>query len=149
MPATRVVLGKPNDWPAYGWDNEYGRREVAVQPFRAARRLVSNGEYYEFVMAGGYREQKYWSDTGWSWRTFRNLKWPTFWVPDGPAGLHRYKLRTLFETIEMPWNWPAEVEWPRGACLLRLEERARRRALPAALGSRAPRAARSGRGVGR
>ena len=107
--ATRVGLGKPSDWPSYGWDNEYGRREAAVQPFRAGRRLVSNGEYYEFVMAGGYREQKYWSETGWSWRTFRNLKWPTFWVPDGPAGLHRYKLRTLFEATEMPWNWPAEV----------------------------------------
>ncbi|MBK7234355.1 MAG: 5-histidylcysteine sulfoxide synthase [Sterolibacteriaceae bacterium] len=107
--ATRVVLGKPKDWPSYGWDNEYGRREVALQPFRAGRRLVSNGEYYEFVMAGGYREQKYWSGDGWSWRSFRNLKWPTFWVPDGPAGLHRYRLRTLFETIEMPWNWPVEV----------------------------------------
>jgi hypothetical protein len=29
--------------------------------------------------------------------------------PEGPAGLHRYRLRTLFETIPMPWNWPAEV----------------------------------------
>ena len=111
VPARRVALGKPRDWPSYGWDNEYGRREVAVQAFRAGRQLVSNGEFYEFVMAGGYREQKYWSETGWSWRTFRNVKWPTFWVPDGPAGLHRYTLRTLFECVEMPWNWPAEVNY--------------------------------------
>lgn len=109
LSATCLKLGKPRDWPSYGWDNEYGRREVAVQPFRAGKRLVCNGEFYEFVMAGGYREQKYWSEIGWSWRTFRNVKWPTFWVPDGPAGLHRYKLRTLFETVEMPWSWPAEV----------------------------------------
>lgn len=109
--ATHVALGKPRDWPSFGWDNEYGRRESAVQAFRAGRLLVSNGEFYDFVMAGGYREPKYWSDTGWSWRTFRNIKWPTFWVPDGPAGLHHYRLRTQFETIAMPWNWPAEVNW--------------------------------------
>jgi 5-histidylcysteine sulfoxide synthase/putative 4-mercaptohistidine N1-methyltranferase len=107
--AAKLTLGKPVDWPSFGWDNEYGRRELSLQSFRAGKRLVSNGEYYEFVRAGGYREEKYWSEAGWSWRTYRNSKWPCFWVPDGPAGLHRYRLRTLFETIEMPWDWPTEV----------------------------------------
>jgi len=107
----RFDLGKPLDWPSYGWDNEYGRRSVEVQPFRAGRRLVSNGEFHAFVVAGGYRERRYWSATGWEWRSFRNVKWPTFWVQHGPAGLHRFRLRTLFEEIAMPWNWPAEVNY--------------------------------------
>ncbi|MDG4594749.1 MAG: 5-histidylcysteine sulfoxide synthase [Candidatus Contendobacter sp.] len=109
VPGQPVTLGKPFDWPSYGWDNEYGRRETTVQPFQASRYLVSNGEFHAFVTAGGYREPRYWSETGWAWRSFRNLKWPTFWVLDGPAGLHRYKLRTLFEVIDMPWDWPVEV----------------------------------------
>lgn len=109
--ATSVRIGKPRDWPSYGWDNEYGERRAAVQPFAAGRTLVSNGEFHAFVRDGGYRERRYWSDVGWEWRTFRNVKWPTFWVPDGPAGLHRYELRTLFEQITMPWNWPVEVNW--------------------------------------
>ena len=109
VPGQTVALGKPPDWPSYGWDNEYGRRETALQPFRASRHLVSNGELHAFVAGGGYRERRYWSETGWAWRSFRNLKWPTFWVPDGPAGLHRYRLRTLFEAIDMPWDWPVEV----------------------------------------
>ena len=28
--ATSVTIGKPLDWPTYGWDNEYGRRDVQV-----------------------------------------------------------------------------------------------------------------------
>ena len=111
VPGQPVALGKPTDWPSYGWDNEYGGRETAVQPFQANRYLVSNGEFHEFVVAGGYREPRYWSETGWDWRTFRNLKWPTFWVPDGPAGLHRYRLRTLFEVIAMPWDWPVDANY--------------------------------------
>jgi 5-histidylcysteine sulfoxide synthase/putative 4-mercaptohistidine N1-methyltranferase len=110
--ASRVVtLGKPIGWPSYGWDNEYGQRTVTLQPFQASRYLVSNGEFHHFVTAGGYREQRYWSETGWEWRCFRNLKWPTFWVLDGPAGLHRFKLRTLFEVITMPWDWPVEINY--------------------------------------
>lgn len=107
--ATRVTLGKPSDWPSYGWDNEYGSRSARVEAFRASTQLISNGAFYEFVAAGGYREERFWSPTGWAWRSYRNIKWPTFWVQDGPAGLHQYKLRTLFELIDMPWNWPAEV----------------------------------------
>lgn len=107
--ATRITLGKPADWPSYGWDNEYGSRSVRVEAFRASTQLVSNGAFHEFVAAGGYREDRFWSPNGLAWRSYRNIKWPTFWVPDGPAGLHRYKLRTLFEVIDMPWDWPAEV----------------------------------------
>ncbi|HRZ07550.1 MAG TPA: 5-histidylcysteine sulfoxide synthase [Candidatus Competibacteraceae bacterium] len=109
VPGQTLVLGKPADWPSYGWDNEYGRRETTIPSFQASRYLVSNGEFHTFVTAGGYREPRYWSATGWEWRSFRNLKWPTFWVLDGPSGLHRYRLRTLFEVMDMPWDWPVEV----------------------------------------
>ncbi len=54
---------------------------------------MTNGQFWQFVKAGGYNQPSYWSKEGWGWRTFRNVKWPTFWVPNGPAGLHQYKLR--------------------------------------------------------
>ncbi len=123
-PGQTLRYGKPWNWPSYGWDNEYGQREVVVQPFQVSRALVSNGDFYQFIVAGGYREQRYWSETGWDWRCFRNVKWPTFWTLDGPAGLHHYRLRTLFELIAMPWDWPAEVNYheAKAYCAWRTEQ---------------------------
>jgi 5-histidylcysteine sulfoxide synthase/putative 4-mercaptohistidine N1-methyltranferase len=119
-----VQYGKPWGWPSFGWDNEYGEQEKRVRAFAASRQLISNGEFHAFVQAGGYREQRFWTDEGWQWRTFRNTKWPTFWVPDGPAGLHRYKLRTLFDVIDMPWDWPAVVNYheAKAYCAWRTEQ---------------------------
>ena len=109
--ATRVVLGKPNAWPTFGWDNEYGKDQREVSSFKASKYLISNGEFFQFVQAGGYEQRRYWSESGWGWRQFRNVKWPTFWVQDGPAGSHRYKLRTTFSEISMQWSWPAVVNY--------------------------------------
>ena len=106
-----VQLGKPVDWPSFGWDNEYGGRSAKVGSFRVQRCLASNGEYLDFVKAGGYLDPDYWSKEGWEWRQYRNAKWPTFWVSAGPAGMHDYRLRSLFEIIEMPWSWPVEVNF--------------------------------------
>ena len=108
---TRVNLGKPHGWPTFGWDNEYGQDQREVNSFQASKFLISNGEYFRFVKAGGYEQRRYWSESGWGWRQFRNVKWPTFWVQDGPAGSHRYKLRTTFSEIAMQWSWPAVVNY--------------------------------------
>jgi 5-histidylcysteine sulfoxide synthase/putative 4-mercaptohistidine N1-methyltranferase len=109
QPKTQVSLGKPQAWPSYGWDNEYGSETAPCPAFFAAQFLVSNGEFKRFVQAGGYSRGEFWSPEGWAWRCFEHTMRPTFWVPEGPAGLHQYKLRTIFQVIEMQWSWPACV----------------------------------------
>lgn len=104
-----VHLGKPENFPSFGWDNEYGTRTVRVPAFTAAEHMTTNGEFWQFVADGGYRTREYWCDDGWAWRTHRNRKWPFFWQAVGPAGSHEYKLRTIFETVSMPWSWPVDV----------------------------------------
>lgn len=118
-----VTIGKPADAPSFGWDNEYGARASDVRAFSASTYLVSNGEMYEFVRAGGYVERRHWTDEGWRWRTHRNAKWPAFWVPVGPAGLHHYALRACFELLEMPWSWPVVLNYheARAYCAYRTE----------------------------
>jgi len=44
-----VTIGKPADFPSYGWDNEYGHKEMSVASFKANKFKISNGEFYEFV----------------------------------------------------------------------------------------------------
>jgi len=106
-----VELGKPRDHPAYGFDNEYGSRTVQVPDFRASEHMVTNGEFWHFVQSGGYRTQRYWSEDGWGWRKYRNMKWPFFWETDGPEGSMRFKLRTIFEIQDMQWDWPVDVNY--------------------------------------
>jgi 5-histidylcysteine sulfoxide synthase len=106
-----AVLGKPAAFPSFGWDNEYGTRRTPVEAFETSQYMISNGEYHAFVTDGGYRRPELWSADGWNWRAFRNAKWPQFWVPEGPGGLHAYRLRTTFEVIDMPWDWPVCVNY--------------------------------------
>jgi 5-histidylcysteine sulfoxide synthase len=109
--ARKVTLGKPRDYPSYGWDNEYGSRTYNIDTFEAFQYQVSNGEFLEFVKDNGYANCTFWTDLGWGWRTFRNAKWPHFWVSAGPQGMHHYKLRNMFEVVSMPWSWPVMVNF--------------------------------------
>jgi len=108
VPSTTVKMGKPLDWPTFGWDNEYGERRTTVGAFSAAKYLISNGEYWQFVKDGGYIDRDNWSEVGWRWRSFRDVKCPTFWLP---CGGDQYLLRTCFEIVPMSWDWPVVVNY--------------------------------------
>jgi len=105
VPCGAVRLGKPKDHPLYGWDNEYGQHTAEVAGFRAAEYLVSNREFLAFVTDGGYRERRWWTDEGWNWREFKQAEHPLFWIKAGDG----WKLRTMASEIDLPWNWPVEV----------------------------------------
>ena len=103
----RVVLGKPKDHPLYGWDNEFGRQEYEVWDFSASRCLVSNQEYLGFVEDRGYEQEDYWTHEGWKWVGYSKATHPLFWIKS-PGG---YQFRTMAEIIDMPWDWPVEVNY--------------------------------------
>lgn len=108
VPEGSVRLGKPADWPSYGWDNEYGEKTVSVPRFSAACTLVTNGEFDDFVAAGGYRRRHYWSDEGWAWRSFRDAAAPPFWPGRG-------QLRLCFEMVPMQAAWPVIINYHEAA----------------------------------
>jgi 5-histidylcysteine sulfoxide synthase/putative 4-mercaptohistidine N1-methyltranferase len=100
-----VRLGKPAADETYGWDNEYGVEEVRLPSFRAARRLVSNAEFLEFVAAGGYRTERFWTDEGRGWLAYTRAEHPRFWRRHDDG----YRQRNLLEEIPLPLDWPVEV----------------------------------------
>lgn len=108
VPGGEITLGKKRDHALYGWDNEYGKITEEIKPFSASKFLVSNQEFLHFVEAGGYQTQDYWTEEGWAWRNYRKTEHPLFWIKnDGD----NWKFRTMLEIIEMPWNWPVEVNY--------------------------------------
>jgi len=103
--STHVKLGKDNAHNLYGWDNEYGIHEESVAAFEASKYLVSNGEFMEFVQAEGYENEAYWDEEGREFLEITGAKHPTFWQLEEGV----YKYRALSSLIEMPQNWPVDV----------------------------------------
>lgn len=86
-----------------------GRGIVQVVPFQAAKFKVSNGEFLDFVQAGGYFEERFWSKKGWAWCQSGNITHPYWWRLYEVDNQMNYLLRDTFEEIPMPWDWPVEV----------------------------------------
>ena len=102
-----VVLGKSKDHPLYGWDNEFGHQENDVWDFSASRYLVSNREYLDFVDDRGYEQEEHWTHEGWKWVGYCKARHPLFWIEFSGG----YRFRTMAKIIDMPWDWPVEVNY--------------------------------------
>lgn len=103
----KVSIGKSKENPLYGWDNEFGKYNSKVKSFHAAKYLVSNQEFKTFVDDAGYQTEKWWTEEGWSWVQYKKCEYPLFWEKEGET----WKFRSMLNQIDMPWNWPAEVNY--------------------------------------
>ncbi len=101
--AATIQMGKPDSDATYGWDNEYGQREIKLDTFQASKYLVSNAEFLEFVLAGGYQHPQWWSTEGQEWLKFTQADKPTFWQGDIQQ-TDTLRLRLMTEEIAMPWD---------------------------------------------
>ncbi|MEO8861982.1 MAG: ergothioneine biosynthesis protein EgtB [Ginsengibacter sp.] len=61
------------------FDNELNRHEVLLQDFEISNALVTNGEFMEFMNAGGYQNFNYWHAEGWDWVKTNNINSPLYW----------------------------------------------------------------------
>ena len=61
------------------FDNELNRHKVYLQNFEIAQNVVTNAEYIEFMVAGGYENFNYWHDDGWHWVNNNHIKAPLYW----------------------------------------------------------------------
>lgn len=76
----------------FAFDNEGPRHKIFVSPFRLGSRLVTCGEYREFMADDGYRRPEFWLSDGWA--TVQREGWdaPLYWDRDGADGWSLFTL---------------------------------------------------------
>lgn len=128
-----VEIGHASD--SFCFDNELPRHRQFIEKFSLASRLVTNGEYLEFVKAGGYQDPTLWLSEGWDWINSQRIAYPLYWhapsadngeKPAGwleftlhgllPLDLHRPVTHVSFFEAEAYARWvgarlPTESEW--------------------------------------
>jgi ergothioneine biosynthesis protein EgtB len=68
--------------PGFCFDNEMPRHRVWLNDFRMASRTVTNGEYLEFIVDGGYRDPRLWLSDGWQAVQDEGWSAPLYWYRD-------------------------------------------------------------------
>jgi ergothioneine biosynthesis protein EgtB len=129
------IVSIGHDGIGFSYDNEGPRHRALVLPFSLSNRLITNGEYLEFMAAGGYTRSEFWLSLGWTtvnesasggWRA------PLYWIErDGawwnftlsgfrPVNLSEPVTHVSYFEADAYANWagarlPTEFEWERAA----------------------------------
>jgi gamma-glutamyl hercynylcysteine S-oxide synthase len=105
IPGGRATLGVDRESTSFGWDNEFPLLVVDVPPFAIERHDVTNERFLEFVDAGGYRDERWWTPEDWRWLHTERIGHPGFWERDGGT----WFWRGMFERVPLPPAWPVYV----------------------------------------
>lgn len=76
-PGGSVEIGHPGD--GFGFDNEFPRHLVHLEPFALADRTVSCGEWLDFIDDNGYRRPELWLSDGWATVEDEGWEAPLYW----------------------------------------------------------------------
>jgi iron(II)-dependent oxidoreductase len=131
FPGGRVAIGTEDRTEAY--DNERPRHMVELRPFEIDVYPVTNGQYLEFIEAGGYAGPELWSEAGRRWLEDSGAEAPKYWsrVEDGgwmsrvmdrrgPVPVDHPVCHVCYHEAEAFARWagkrlPTEIEWEAAA----------------------------------
>ena len=131
VPAGPFTMGTSTE--PWALDNERPAHAVDLPAFRIAAVPVTNGEYAAFVDAGGYRDPRWWTETGWRHVRAAALVAPQFWARDGsgtwwrrrfgavePVPLDEPVVHVCAHEADAYATWagarlPSEAEWEKAA----------------------------------
>jgi|SRR5579871_779201 len=86
----------------FSYDNENPRHKIYLYPFLMSNTLVSNGEYLDFINAGGYENHEYWLSLGWEFINKAKIDHPLYWKYDN----NKWYEYTLYGLAELDLNAP-------------------------------------------
>lgn len=64
----------------FGFDNEWPLHQQWLEPYRLADRLVTNGEWLDFMADGGYSRHELWLSDGWAKVQAEGWRAPFYWT---------------------------------------------------------------------
>jgi iron(II)-dependent oxidoreductase len=105
IPAGTATLGQKRSDEGFGWDNEFETLVVTLPAFSVDQYKVTNRQYLDFILAGGYDTPKFWNEDDWSWKTKQGIQHPAFWRRDGD----RWFYRAMFAEAPLPMESPVYV----------------------------------------
>ncbi len=83
------------------FDNELPRHRVWLEPYALANRLVTCGEYAEFMADGGYRKPEFWLSAGWDAVKANGWRAPLYWTEkDGAWSVFTLRGELPLEQLE-------------------------------------------------
>jgi ergothioneine biosynthesis protein EgtB len=115
IPPGTATLGLARRGDSFGWDNEYDAHTLQMPAFEIDQYMVTNGQYLDFMAAGGYETRDFWSDDDWNWKTAHDVSYPVFWENASGGWLYR----TMFDEIPLPLDWPVYVSHAEAAAYAR------------------------------
>lgn len=68
-----------HDGNGFAFDNETPAHDFLLAPYRIASRLVTNGDYLDFIADGGYRRPELWLSDGWDRVCAERWTAPMYW----------------------------------------------------------------------
>lgn len=101
-------------------DNFYPRHKVILNSYHIDRTEVTNAQFEEFINAGGYTTDSYWSAEGLAFRNGNNLNnsvaRPSYWIDTKFNQPNQPVVGISFYEAEAYANWkgrrlPTEAEW--------------------------------------
>ncbi|HTP73915.1 MAG TPA: ergothioneine biosynthesis protein EgtB [Burkholderiaceae bacterium] len=79
----------------FAFDNECPHHAQMLRPYALGNRLITHGEWAEFVADGGYGEARWWLSAGWDWLRQHGIDAPLYWQRDGARGWLSFTLHGL------------------------------------------------------
>ncbi|WP_332751289.1 ergothioneine biosynthesis protein EgtB [Hydrogenophaga sp.] len=64
----------------FAFDNETPRHRQWLEPHALMNRLVTHGEWLDFVRDGGYADPLWWLSAGWDWVRAQGVRAPLYWT---------------------------------------------------------------------
>jgi len=128
-------IGAKNE--LFSFDNEKPHHHVMLNDFRISQKLVTNGEYLEFMEEGGYKRPEWWHSDGWEFIRKNKIEAPLYWHQkdvqwyrfslSGLHSLNQYEPITHINHYEAfayaQWKnkrLPTEQEWEVAASKLKI-----------------------------